>query len=223
MTHSQLAAKFGWPTVVISIVLLPFLLLWSKLLAFPVWLEVFFKNGPLYAIKNTLVYPGNEDVMRQKVYTGPACIARFPTGWNCHADVKGKKFFEAFWGILQVLNLDTTEDKMVVSPNFFTWLLVTNVFLEYPKAPVFENQVRFYFPLKGPNMINPFTWVTLAFAISGITWFGKWSFVPFKEENGVTTTSIMFPPDEEPTKLNPDGSMPYVKSTKTDYGSTSSF
>jgi hypothetical protein len=78
MIYSQLlAAKFGWPAVIISIVLLPFLLLSSKLLAFPVWLEVFFKNGPFYAIKNALVYPGNKDVMGQKVYTGPTCIARF--------------------------------------------------------------------------------------------------------------------------------------------------
>jgi hypothetical protein len=63
MIYSQLlAAKFGWPIVIIRIVLLVFLLLWSKLHAFLVWLEVIFKNGPFYAIKNTLVYPGNEDV-----------------------------------------------------------------------------------------------------------------------------------------------------------------
>ena len=212
MTHQQLATKFGWPSVIISIILLPFLMLWSKLLAFPVWMP--FKNGPFYAIKNTLVYPGNEDVMRKKVYTGPTCTARFPTGWNCHFDVKGKKFYEAFWGIIQVLDLEANEDRMIVSPNFMTWLVVNNVFVEFPKAPVFENMVRFYFPLKGPNMLNPFCWVTLAFGISGITWFGQWSFVPFKEEEGVTTISKMFPPDEDPKILNPDGSLIYQKVNK---------
>ena len=97
VTHQQLAAKFGWPSVIISIILLPFLMLWSKLLAFPVWMP--FKSGRYYLIKNTLAYPGNEDVMRQKVYTGPTGTARFPTGWNCHADVKGEKFFEHSGGL----------------------------------------------------------------------------------------------------------------------------
>ena len=152
--------------------------------------------------------------MRQKVYTALSKSARFPTGWNCYADVKGKKFFEAFWGIIQVLDLDATDDRLIVSPNFMTWLVVSNVFVEFPKAPVFENKVRFYFPLKGPNMINPFCWVTLAFGISGITWFGKWSFVPFKEENGVTTISKMFPPNEDPQNLNSDGSLIYKKVDK---------
>jgi len=220
MTHQQLAAKFGWPTVIISMILLPFLMLWSKLLAFPVWLEYFIPNGPFYAIKNVITYSGNEDVMRQKVYTGPTCAARSPTGWNCHCDVEGGKFFEAFWGILQVLDLDTTEERMIVTPNFLTWLLVTNVYLEYPKAPVFENRVRFYFPLKGPNMINPCALLTLAFGISGITWFGKWSFKPFKEANGVETISNMFPADEDPKDLRPDGSLKYdTLSNKSNYGS----
>ncbi len=60
--------------------------------------------------------------MRKKVYTGPTCTARFLTGWNCHFKVKGKKFYEAFWGIIQVLDLDPNEDRMIVSPNFMTWL-----------------------------------------------------------------------------------------------------
>lgn len=212
LTHQQLAAKFGWPSVIISIILLPFLMIWSKLLAFPVWMP--FKSGPFYFIKNTLVYPGNEDVMRKKVYTGPTSTARFPAGWNIYADVKGKKLFEKFWGIIQVLDLDVNDDRMIVTPNFMTWLLVSNVYLEFPKAPVFENKARFYFPLKGPNMLNPFCWVTLIFGISGLTWFGKWSFVPFKDEEGVTTIQQMFPPEEDPKNLRPDGSLIYQKGDK---------
>lgn len=209
MSHSQLAAKFGWPSVIISMILFPFLIVWSKLLAFPIWIECFFKSGPFYAIRNVLNYPGNEDVMRQKVYEAPTSTARFPSGWNCHVDVEGGKFFEAFWGILQVLDVDITADRYIVSPNWKTWLLVSNVFVEFPKPPVFQNRVRFYFPLKGPNMINPFAWVTLMFGISGITWFGKYSFVPFKEQNGVVTTSKMFPEDEDPSNILPDGSLKY--------------
>ena len=216
LTHTQLAAKFGWHSVIISIILLPFLLLWSKLLAFPIWISWIFPSKPFYFIKNVLVYPGNEDVMRRKVYTGRTSAARIPAGWNCFADVEGNKFFEAFWGVLQVLDLDTTEERMIVTPNFLTWLLVSNVYLEYPKTPIFENRARFYFPLKGPNMVNPFTWVTLIFGISGLTFFGQWSFVPFKKENGVTTISKIFPQDENPEDLNSDGSLKYDTLLKKD-------
>ena len=212
VAHQQRAAKFGWPSVIISIILLPFLMLWSKLLAFPVWMP--FKSGRYYLIKNTLVYPGNEEVMGQKVYTGPTGTARFPTGWNCHADEKGEKFFEAFWEIIQVLDLDANDDRMIVSPNFMTWLLVSNVYVEFSKAPVFENKARFYLPLKGPNMLNPFCWATLFSGISGIIWFGRWSFVPFKEQEGVTTTSDMFPLEEDPKFFYPDGSLIYEKADK---------
>ena len=58
-------------------------------------------------------------------------------------------------------------------------------------------------------MINPFAWVTLIFGISGITWFGKYSFLPFKEQNGVVTTSKMFPEDESPSNILADGTLKY--------------
>ena len=80
LTHTQLAAKFGWFSVIISILLLPFLLLWIKLLAFPVWISWIFPSGPFYMIKNILVFPGNEDVMRKKIYTAPTSICRTPPG-----------------------------------------------------------------------------------------------------------------------------------------------
>lgn len=206
LTHAQLAAKFGWFSVIISIVFLPFLMLWSKLLAFPVWISWIFPSGPFYMIKNILVFPGNEDVMRKEVYSAPTSVSRTPPGWNCLTDVEGKKFYEAFWGIIQCLDLDTTEEKFVVTPNVFTWLLVSRVNFDFPPSPVYENTVRFYFPLKGPNMINPFCWVTLMFGITGIMWFGKWSYVPFKTANGITTLQTMFPPDEPAKKLNADNS-----------------
>jgi len=220
LTHQQLATKFGWPTVIISAILLPILMLWSKLLAFPIWIP--FKNGPFYMQKTTFFYSSNENVMMQKIYTGPSNLARFPAGWNCYADVEGKKFFEAFWGILQVLDLDATEDRFKLSSNWMTWLLVSIAFIDFPKPPVFENKVRIYFPLKGPNMINPFCWVTMAIGISGITWSGKYAFKPFYEKHGVTKIATKLPPDEEPQNVKSDGSFIYENVKKEpDYGSLS--
>jgi hypothetical protein len=48
------------------------------------------------------------------------------------------------------------DGTFIMSSNFFSWFAVDNVFIEYPKAPVCEHSVRFYFPLDGPNKDNPF-------------------------------------------------------------------
>lgn len=216
MTHKELAEKFGWPSVIISIILLPLLLLWSKLLAFPVWISMFVKSGPVYTTKALYNYPGKDDLVFDKVYTTSKPTTGIPTGWNSHMDIKGGKFFESFWGLIQVLDMEYISDpdnrRAVISPTFLTWLVVTNVFVEFPKAPVYEHRVRFYFPLDGPNAKNPFTTISIAFAGLAINYFNNTSFVPFKEANGLTATVLASPPEEDQSKIRPDGSMIYEKS-----------
>eukprot|EP00957_Ditylum_brightwellii_P099070 7545855-Ditylum_brightwellii.AAC.1 len=68
-----------------------------------------------------------------------------PAGWTSLMDYEGGKFFECFWGLLQVADIDFNKDRVIISSNFLTWLDVSNVFIEFPKAPVHEHQVRFYF------------------------------------------------------------------------------
>ena len=108
LTYSQLAAKFGWPCVVVSLILTPFLLLWSKLLAFPVWMAGPLKNGPFYTMKYNISYPEDENVFKKHIYDGPVkTSAKFcPAGWTSLMDYEGGKFFECFWGVLQVADID---------------------------------------------------------------------------------------------------------------------
>jgi hypothetical protein len=153
LTHSQLAAKFGWPTIILSAILTPLLVIWSKLLAFPIWMAGPLKNGSFYTMKYKFSYPNNEDIFRKTVYDGSTRTSSkyLPAGWTCLMDYEGGKMYESFWGLLQVLDIDFNDDRIIASSNFLTWVTVSNVFVEYSKAPVYEHQVRFYFPIWGLN------------------------------------------------------------------------
>jgi len=215
MTHAELAKKFGWPSVIISILLLPFCLLWSRLLAFPVWL----KSEPKYTVENIILYPNDEDLFRKDFYYSETSVTTFISGWNCHIDAKegGKgKFFESFWGIINCLDIDDKGDTMIITRNSMSWLSLNEVFVEFAKTKVscHGHRVRFFFPLDGPNMYNPFTWATMAFIMSGMTWFSKVSFKDFKRDRKdpskvrVTATSKSFPAEPEGEK-NQDGSIQF--------------
>uniref|UniRef100_A0A7S3V4G6 Uncharacterized protein n=1 Tax=Chaetoceros debilis TaxID=122233 RepID=A0A7S3V4G6_9STRA len=227
LTYSQLAAKFGWPCVVVSLILTPFLLLWSKLLAFPVWMVGPLKNGPLYVIRYAISYPDNERVFMDTIYEGatPTSSWWLPKGWTSLTDYEGGLFYESFWGLLQCLDMDVNDERMLVSSNFFSWCVVSNVFIEYPKAPIHEHLVRFYFPIKGLNLINPFNWVTSAWAVSGVVWFEKVSNKGFAKKNGIHPHLRFFPKAEDPKKIHADKSMTFesfaTESKVGGYGSIS--
>lgn len=224
LTHSQLAAKFGWPCVIISMILTPFLLVWSKLLAFPKWMVGPLKNGPFYTMKYHIKYPENENIFRKTIYEGstPTSSKWLPKGWTSIMDYEGGKFFESFWGLLQVADIEFNEERIIISSNFMTWLDVSNVFIEFPKDPVHEHQVRFYFPIMGLNLINPFNWVTSFWAVSGVLWFEKVSNKEFAKANGIFPKLHFLPKAEDPEKIKADGSMTFVPSTiSNEYGSLS--
>jgi len=212
MTLVQLAKKFGWPSVIISIIILPVSLLWSKLLAFPVWL----KSKPKYTVENTLTYPKHDDLFAREFYFTEKSVVGFPSGWNCHIDEEGGKFFESFWGIIHCLdvvvkrNEDDRISTMIITPNFLSWLTLDEVYVEFANTPegTYGHRIRFFFPLDGPNMYNPFTLLTMGFIMTGMNWFSKVSFKKFKCEKGVFTTSTTFP-DEPEGKKREDGSFEY--------------
>jgi len=211
VTHSQLAEKFSWPTVVISIILTPLLLILSKLLAYPVWMIGPLKNGPLYLMKYRFSYPDKENAFLSLAYDGATPTTRkyCPAGWTCLTDYEGGKIFEAFWGLIQVADMDVTDERIIVSPNWLSWSPVSNIFIERPKAPVHEHQTRFYFPIMGLNLINPFNWALSTFSGSAFLWYGFISNAEFCKNNGITSHLSFLPKAEDPAKIKKDLSMTY--------------
>ena len=215
MTHAELAKKFGWPSVILSILLLPFILLWSRLIAFPVWLNYFFESKPMYFIENKLTYK-HEDLFRKEFYQSPERVTSGPiSGWNCHVDHFDEddgKFFESFFGIINCLDIKVKEDRFIISPNSLSWLCLSNVFVEFDNGPhgTYGHRVRFYFPLDGPNFYNPFTWITIAFIGVAMGWFSYLSFEDFKTDHCVKTESKRFPSEPEGEKRD-DESIEFLK------------
>lgn len=203
---SELAGKFGWPSVCLSIILTPVLLLWTKLVAYPFWLMALVNHKPMYFQKITLFYPDFDNQWRERFYCSPTSPGRFPLGWNVYADVEGGKFFESFFGIIQVLDMDVAnDDKFVLSSNFLSWF-PASVFIEFSKPPVYQHSIRLYFPLDGPNKYNPFVWFTTTFVVAALKLCHWWAYVPLREELGVVCASTLFPEDENPDDLLPDRS-----------------
>ena len=218
LTHAELAQKFGWPSVIISILTLPAFFLFSRLLAFPVflcrkWKPVTLKDVITYSpqldkrqdvhwkyfLKNRIRYVpregseiDNRDLFRNKVYFSLENeLLKVPTGWNCYIDKEGGKFFESFWGIINCLDYvdeDPNDVGFEVRPNHLSWLIAL-VFVEFQHDPTHEHTVRFFFPLGGWNAYNPFAWLTMLYVATALTCYGKYSFVPFKEHYNVKTTS----------------------------------
>ncbi len=215
MTHAQLAKKFGWPSVILSILLLPFSLLWSRLIAFPVWLNYFFESKPVYFIENELRYDGHEDLFRKEFYQSPERVTSGPiSGWNCHVDNFDEddgKFFESFFGIINCLDIKVKEDRFIISPNSLSWLCLSNVFVEFDNRPhvTYGHRVRFYFPLDGPNFYNPFTWITIAFVGLAMDWFSDRSFKDFKEDRHVVTKKPKIFPSEPEGEKRDDESVEF--------------
>jgi hypothetical protein len=199
MTHAQLAEKFTWPSVVVSLLLLPFLFIWRHVFAFPFFVGWWFPHGNINAVNTYYTYPSKEDFVRKEIYCGLTNNVSYPSGFCCHADVEGNKWFETFWGIMQVLDLDTTPDRMILSPNMLS-IVPANVEIHFPKPPVHQNHLQFNFPILGLNLLNPFMYVTLLPASAG---FFFWTNLPGKSYlamNDVTVKNVLFPPAEEVKK-----------------------
>jgi len=187
MSNAELAKKFGWPSMIISILLLPITFLWSKLLAFPVWLNYEHATKPKCMVYNTFRYDNpsyadtNQNLFKNEFYFSPKTVGRWPGGWNCHVDRVGGKFFESFFGLINCLDIDfQSDDYWVIKPNFWSWLIVSEVQIFFhPDGK--GHSILFYFPLDGPNKYNPFFWATMTYIVMGIKLWSGYSFKPFME------------------------------------------
>ena len=121
----------GWPSVIMSFILTPFILLWTKLIAFPVWLELFHKHDLLYTKKLIYKYKEKEDLVRKEIYTSLTNHASNPSGFICFADEAGGVWVESFWGIIQSMNLVVKEDAYVISPSFVSYLPGKEILYRY--------------------------------------------------------------------------------------------
>ena len=170
MTHAELAKRFGWPSVIISTALLPFNLFWSKLFASPVSL----KSKPKYTFENCLI------------------------------DEEGGKFFQSSCGIIHCLDIQVKRDinnrisRMIVTPNFLSWLTLDDGYMEFANTPqgTFGHRLRFFYPLDGPNMYNPFAFHIEGFVVSGMGYFSNVSFNKREEICELLTTISETFPDE---------------------------
>ena len=185
MTNTELATKFGWPSMILSILLLPITFVWSKLLAFPVWLDYKYETKPKCMVYNTFRYEDHENLFKNEFYFSKTNVARCPSGWNCHVDKEGGIFFESFFGIINCLDIKFESDNVwVITPNFWSWLILSEVQI-YFHPDNKGHSILFYFPLDGLNKYNPFFWATMTYIVMGIKLWSKWSFKPFMEDHGV--------------------------------------
>lgn len=190
VTHHQLAAKFGWPAVAISLLLLPVTFLWRHLIACNFLLSLLphgvFNSVTIYR------YPKSDDLVRRELYTGPTNVVGRPTGFVAHADTAGGKWFESFWGVLHVLDLEASATKWEITSNPMSFFPVY-VAIDFPQPPVHYNKVTFHFPFKGPLLLNPLLFLTLTPVGTSIANF---AFLPGKQwltERGASVENIVWP------------------------------
>mmetsp|Transcript_20780 Transcript_20780/g.51532 ORF Transcript_20780/g.51532 Transcript_20780/m.51532 type:complete len:357 (-) Transcript_20780:288-1358(-) len=270
ITHAELATKFGWGSVIISTILFPLLFLWSRLLAFPIWLDwlgwylgeylgeklgyewlkgfKWLKSKPKFVTGNELYYRpkeghsdnDNDDLFKKKFYEVAERVPEYPSGWNCHIDRDGGKFFESFFGLINCLDCEMKDDNgkcylkdkdshdktdngyLRITSNWSSWLRVSKVFVEFSidttnettgKKGCYAHRIRFFFPLDGPNMYNPFTWVTIGFTVTAMTFFSKFSFRKWKRQNNVISVKMKTPK----VKIErTDGSFTFLKRTESE-------
>lgn len=197
VTHQQLATKFGWPAVILSMILLPVTFLWRHLFACNFLLSLL-PHG-VFNTETIYRYPTVPDLVRRELYTGPTNVVDRPTGFVAHADVAGGKWFESFWGIMHVLDLETTPRKWQIRSNPISFFPVY-VVIDYPEPPVLYNKVTFHFPFKGILLLNPLLMLTLTPVGTSI---GNFAFLPGKRwltAHGASVENIIFPKGVEAEK-----------------------
>ena len=110
----------GWLSVIISFILYPALMIFSKLLAFPVWLDMIWKSKNFYILRTNYTYP-EDNFVAKEIYTSmKAHGTRGPNGFVCYADKEGGTWYESFWGIIHSLNMDVKDEVWYLYPSFVT-------------------------------------------------------------------------------------------------------
>jgi hypothetical protein len=217
-TYSDLAGKFGWPTVIISPLLLPITFVLTNVFCYP----FFFPRKWNYTSKQHAWYlEDGVEVWRQKMYYNKKCEVGSFAGWQCYVDKEGGKFYESIWGLMNCLDADIYDDYLVFKPNMFSWVIGI-IYCEMPKDKK-GHRIRFYFGNGGINYYNPFAWGSIMFCIAAISLMNVRGLPKFKAKYPMRNEAENFPADEDPADLREDGSMAYSDPDKNSdtYGSIS--
>lgn len=200
LSLSQLAVKFGWPSVILAIVLMPFTIVLRHIFAFPFFLR-WTPHAPLKMFTR-YTYPEHEDLLHKEIYASGTSPIASPNGFNCYADIEGGKWFEAFFGILHVMDLEVSEDghEVHISPHF---LSIWPVFVDfhYGEKPIHEHTLEFSSYVLGLMSLNPIMWVTFLPVTAGIGWFASGPGKAFLDGKGATVTNKLSPFEEEDQAL----------------------
>ena len=102
LSFSQLAEKFGWFSIIFSLPLLPLIFLYRWILAFPPYLACI-----AISARSRYIYRHPEhDVVRRKIYLSRTNQLGCCPAFIMHADPDGGKWFESYWGIINVLDME---------------------------------------------------------------------------------------------------------------------
>lgn len=218
-TYSDLAEKFGWTSVIISPLLLPFTFVLTHLLCYP----FFFPRKWAYTTKQHAWYLEGEDVWRQKMYFNKKNEFGCCHGWNCYVDKEGGKFYETIWGLINCLDATIKEDCVIFTPSALTWVVAV-IYFEHPTPPITGHRIRFYFGNGGINRYNPFAWASIVLGLTALSLAGARGLPTFKEKYPMRNEAENFPNyEEDPADIRADGSMAYTNpddKQATNYGST---
>jgi len=116
LTHAQLAQKFGWLSVIISVLLFPVTWFIRTCLCYPFFLACLSKR-----VKKTVryEYPNDPDLVRTQFYENPNKLQEFGfcQNFNVLADVKGCRWFESCWGLIHAIDLRVTGNTWTLTPS----------------------------------------------------------------------------------------------------------
>jgi len=181
---SELAQRFGWHSVILSVLAQPFWFVFHHIVGFPCFLRPC--NGCLIS-RVHYDYPGQKDMGKKRFYQAEVgSTSKFqclPAGFRVHVDLEGGKWFESFWGFIQKFDLQQVHDDR--------WLLTTNWTSIFParicidfQPDGFGHDVTFILPYKGVFMFWPPAILMVMFTFSAIGWgmgvqtpatFKKWA------------------------------------------------
>ena len=179
LTHSDLARKFGWPSVCLSLMLLPFTVAIRNILAFPPWLQCITRSSKA---SFRYSYPDEPDFVQARFYeasTAPKELGCLP-GFLVLADVAGGKWFESFWGLIHVAELQQEHSLADLQTDLYTttWRVsmtwrsylgpgstATIVFAEDRKSHVVAFDIGM--------QLQPFCFVGMAWMLTALARFGS--------------------------------------------------
>lgn len=164
-TYSELAAKFGWLSVVVSAITLPLLVVYNWLLAFNPLLDCLVYHK-IARFRYSFPAERGHDYVRKLVYAAPTN----ETGVSCFttlgsSDRGGGKWFERYWGLLTVMDVTAHSDTLwEIKANWLT-LPRAHVAIDFtPGAQILTIDLSIG--------ISPFSWLSALWFLSAMGVFG---------------------------------------------------